>query len=130
MVEPKETLRQLIEEKKRTAFNSDYVASDAEALGILISQYFEWDGEQIFQTMFNAMEDANFHTFNEQLKNLWKKQEDEKLEISALTKYVLEVSTILLNSGSTEQIHDEVLNLIAKWNRKQREYFAEHWDWN
>tara|TARA_A200000159_G_scaffold92508_1_gene85958 strand:+ start:1988 stop:2215 length:228 start_codon:yes stop_codon:yes gene_type:complete len=74
MVEPKETLRQLIEEKKRTAFNSDYVASDAEALGILISQYFEWDGEKIFQTMFNAMEDANFHTFNKQLKELWEKQ--------------------------------------------------------
>lgn len=76
MVEPKEKLRQLIEEKKRTAFVSDYMASDAEALGILISQYFEYDGEQIFQTMFNAMEDANFHTFNEQLKELWKKEDE------------------------------------------------------
>ena len=54
---------------------------------------------------------------------------DEKLEISALTKYVLEVSTLLLDSGTTEKIHDEVLDLIARWNRSQREYFAEHWDW-
>lgn len=75
--EPKEALRHLIEEKKRTAFTSDYVASDAEALGILISQYFDWDGEQIFQTMFNAMEDANFHTFGKKLKKLWEKQEDD-----------------------------------------------------
>ena len=58
-----------------------------------------------------------------------KNETDEKLEISALTKYVLEVSTLLLDSGTTEKIHDEVLDLIARWNRSQREYFAEHWDW-
>ena len=54
---------------------------------------------------------------------------DLQFEIEALTKYVLEVSTILQRNGSTEGIHDEVLNLISRWNRKQREYFAKEWDW-
>lgn len=54
---------------------------------------------------------------------------DLQFEIEALTKYVLEVSTILQRNGSTEGIHDEVLDLISKSNRKQREYFAEEWDW-
>ena len=54
---------------------------------------------------------------------------DLQFEVEALTKYVLEVSTILLRNGSTEGIHDEVLNLISRWNRKQREYFAKEWDW-
>ena len=53
-----------------------------------------------------------------------------QFEVEALTKYVLEVSTILLGNGSTEGIHDEVLNLISRWNRKQREYFAKEWDWD
>lgn len=55
---------------------------------------------------------------------------DLQFEIEALTKYVLEVSTILQRNGSTEGIHDEVLNLISRWNRKQREYFAKEWDWD
>lgn len=54
---------------------------------------------------------------------------DLQFENEALTKYVLEVSTILQRNGSTEGIHDEVLNLISRSNRKQREYFAKEWDW-
>ena len=54
---------------------------------------------------------------------------DLQFENEALTKYVLEVSTILQRNGSTEGIHDEVLNLISRWDRKQREYFAKEWDW-
>lgn len=70
-------LRQVIEEKKATAFEKEYEASDAEAFGILIAQHFNWDGEQIFQTMFNAFEDANFHTFNKQLKEMWEKETND-----------------------------------------------------
>ena len=55
---------------------------------------------------------------------------DLQFEVEALTKYVLEVSTILQRFGGTEGIHDEVLNLISRWNRKQREYFAKEWDWD
>lgn len=54
---------------------------------------------------------------------------DLQLEVEALTKYVYEVSKILLSNGSTEGIHDEVLDLVSKYNRAQREYFAKEWDW-
>lgn len=65
-------LKQLIEHKKKTSFVDGYDASDAEALGLLISQYFKYDGEEIFNTLYNAMEDANFHEFNTIMKREWK----------------------------------------------------------
>lgn len=57
-----------------------------------------------------------------------------QFEVEALTKYVAEVANILLDEDrpwgcDTERIHEEVLNLISRWDRKQREYFAKQWDW-
>jgi|TARA_R110000787_G_scaffold40146_1_gene99978 hypothetical protein len=66
-------LKELIEHKKKISFVDDYDASDAEALGLLISQYFEYDGEEIFSTLLFAMEDANFHEFNAIIKREWKR---------------------------------------------------------
>jgi hypothetical protein len=43
---------------------------------LLIAQYFEHDGEQIFRTMFYAMEDANFHDFNTKMKAIWEKTDE------------------------------------------------------
>lgn len=37
-------------------------ATVAEGLGIAIANLFEWDGLRIMETMFSALEDANFHT--------------------------------------------------------------------
>ena len=71
------TLEQLIQDKKNTAFVDGYNASDDEALGLLIAQYFEHDGEQIFRTMFYAMEDANFHDFNAKMKAIWENDDDD-----------------------------------------------------
>lgn len=56
------TLKKLITEKKRLAFSDGYEATDEEALGLLISQYFEWDGISILKTLGYALEDANFHS--------------------------------------------------------------------
>ena len=93
MVDHEEQLRQLIEKEKWKLFRGDYNASDAEVLGILISRYFEFDGERIFQTMYSAMEDANFHTFNEQLKVLWEKHTTPgKEEILALRQQLKDQS--------------------------------------
>ena len=33
-----------------------------EALGILVSQWTEWDGLAIMRVFFSALEDANFHS--------------------------------------------------------------------
>jgi hypothetical protein len=70
------TLHELIDDVKDTSFVEDYVADDTEALGLLIAKHFKHDGEQIFRTMFYAMEDANFHSFNEAALKLWKKEID------------------------------------------------------
>lgn len=70
------TLKQLIQDKKNTAFVDGYNAADDEALGLLIAQYFGHDGEQIFRTMFYAMEDANFHDFNTKMKSIWENDDD------------------------------------------------------
>lgn len=66
-------LKELIKECKKDFYIPEFQekASDADALGILISQYFEWNGSEIFKTTYSAFEDSNFHTFNEKIKELW-----------------------------------------------------------
>lgn len=65
-------IKQLIEEVKE-CFESEYrnQVSDQEALGIAISKYFKWSGEDIFKTAQSAFEDSNYHTFNEKFEKIW-----------------------------------------------------------
>jgi hypothetical protein len=49
--------------------------SDAEALGALISSYFKWDGIQILNAMQYALEDANFHSINEQINTIRERED-------------------------------------------------------
>ena len=49
--------------------------SDAEALGAMISSYFKWDGIQIFNAFQYALEDANFHSINEQINTIREKED-------------------------------------------------------
>lgn len=58
-------LKDLIEKKTSTSFVEGYKATDQEGLGMLISQYFGWDGLRILETLYYALEDANFHKENE-----------------------------------------------------------------
>ena len=73
----KEKLKQLIDEQKKKSFRDPSTALDSEALGIMISQYFEWNGKEIFLTSYNAFEDSNFHTLNEKFENLWEEEEKQ-----------------------------------------------------
>ena len=43
---------------------------DPEALGKLLACYFRWDGAQIMDAFQSALEDANFHSINEQITNI------------------------------------------------------------
>lgn len=47
---------------KAESFTAGYKATDAEAMGLLIASYFEWNGVAILRTAEAALEDANFHT--------------------------------------------------------------------
>jgi len=65
-------LKLLLEVKKEMAFVPEYrtSATDEETLGILISQYLEWDGFKIMQVCLDALEDANFHTLGSRIEEL------------------------------------------------------------
>jgi hypothetical protein len=67
-----EALKLAIEAKKQTGFVPEYHSrvKDTEALGCLISGFFEWDGYQIIETFLEALEDANFHTLHDQIEQL------------------------------------------------------------
>lgn len=47
---------------KQHSFVDGYQASDEEAMGILLSRFFKWDGVAIMQAAAAGLEDANFHT--------------------------------------------------------------------
>lgn len=66
--------KQAIKLKKETAFVNPQKATDEDALGILISQFTEWDGSKIFDVSYNAFEDSNFHSFNEIFKKEWDRE--------------------------------------------------------
>jgi hypothetical protein len=68
-----EKIRAIIQENKSTAFMSGYAAQDQEALGLLIARYFDWDGVAILETLYNALEDANFHTENQVIEAMIEK---------------------------------------------------------
>ena len=63
-------MKGLIKIKKQIAFVKGYEATDAEALGILISQYFEWNGIEILETCKWALEDANFHKETDKIEEI------------------------------------------------------------
>ena len=52
----------MIRQAKSEYFSTGYKATDAEALGIMLSKYFQFDGVAILRTAEAALEDANFHT--------------------------------------------------------------------
>ena len=66
-----EKLKQLIQETKARAFVNPDTANDTDALGILLSTYCEWQGNDIFDVSYRAFEDANYHSFNTNFKQLW-----------------------------------------------------------
>lgn len=44
------------------SFVEGYEWTESEALGLILATYFEWTGEPILETAAAALEDANFHS--------------------------------------------------------------------
>jgi len=63
----------LIEEIGKKTFVKDYNPSQEEVLGIIVSKISKWNGVDIAKVAYNAFEDANFHTFNNEFATLCKK---------------------------------------------------------
>lgn len=68
--EIQDTVRFALERIKRESFVKGYKATDAEALGMLVSKFFEWDGLAVLRTAQYALEDANFHTESGQVADM------------------------------------------------------------
>lgn len=68
----KAKVKKLLQDTKATHWTPDYQlqVTDAQAMGILMAQYFEWDGLQILKATYEGLEDSNFHTENETINNL------------------------------------------------------------
>jgi hypothetical protein len=56
-------VRVLIDEQRTESWRPEYRAnvSEEQGLGVLISRYFDWNGDRILKTAVAALEDANFH---------------------------------------------------------------------
>lgn len=52
----------LIRQARTHYFSTGYRATEQEALGLLVSKYFHFDGASILRVASAALEDANFHT--------------------------------------------------------------------
>lgn len=59
---------------KAATFRTEVVheVEDADAIGIMVSNYLEWDGAAIIRAFSSALEDANFHTENAQIREKFK----------------------------------------------------------
>jgi hypothetical protein len=66
----KEQIKQILEQIKKESFVEGYIATDEEAMGLLLSKYFEWDGIQCLEAVSSALEDCNFHTENAKIRKM------------------------------------------------------------
>ena len=73
-------LKALIDRHTKDYYEKEYQGgiSDMDALGVMISVYFEWDGVKILDAMQAALKDANFHSINEKIDAI---REVEKLYV-------------------------------------------------
>ena len=72
--EVRDALMPLIKITKQTSYVDGYEATDEEAMGLLVSKFFKWDGLAIGETAEHAFEDSNFRELNEQFGKLLDKE--------------------------------------------------------
>jgi len=75
-------LKEIIDQTKKEIFVKGYESKfiEQETMGVLLSQYFKWDGRSIYKVAYNAFEDSNFHNFNEKFVDLWEETEQKNYE--------------------------------------------------
>ena len=59
---------------RNEVFIKPETASDFDALGILIANYCKWQGKNMQEVVYSMLEDANFHTLNKQIEEVWNKK--------------------------------------------------------
>ena len=74
----KDLMPYVIKLVKEKAFTNPDQVTDADALGVIVAKYLEWNCDDIMETMFSALEDANVHTLNKKLLETYKDWEAEE----------------------------------------------------
>jgi len=72
--EMKVELKKLIGKVRRESYLPEYrdKIPDEQVLGVMISTYAEWDGDNIMQIFTSALEDANYHTLNDKIQEAYR----------------------------------------------------------
>lgn len=63
-----------IKMQKELSFTNPNTATDEDAFALMLTDYFGHDGKSIKEITCSALEDSNFHSFNEKFENLWNKE--------------------------------------------------------
>jgi hypothetical protein len=68
----REFLKPLLDATRKQCFVAEYQqqATDAEVVGMLLAKFFCWDGVQVLEATYAALEDANFHTENRTIEKM------------------------------------------------------------
>tara|TARA_R100000781_G_C3987657_1_gene95796 strand:+ start:249 stop:491 length:243 start_codon:yes stop_codon:yes gene_type:complete len=64
----------LIHEAIRKYREKNPLRSQEQALGVLVSKICFETPSEIYEVLSSAFEDSNYHSFNEKLEELWKKE--------------------------------------------------------
>lgn len=86
-----EAMKEMITKIRRTSFVQGYHATDEEVMGMVLSKYFEWDGQAILKSAMFATEDANFHQESAVIAGMVEKLEER------VASYQAKEGTTLLN---------------------------------
>jgi len=72
--EMKVELKKLIGKVRWESYLPEYrdKIPDEQVLGVMVSTYAEWDGDNIMKIFTSALEDANYHTLNAKIKSMYK----------------------------------------------------------
>jgi len=65
-------LYELVQDQKWEGFIEPTKANDLEALGLLVSKFCKWDGDNIVKVLCHALDDSNFHGRSEKINNVGK----------------------------------------------------------
>lgn len=84
----KELIREAISITRKIAFTPEYAnkVSDSEVMGVIISRHFDWQGRQIAEVAFAALEDSNFHKESGLFNEMWKKENPGESDLWIATK--------------------------------------------
>jgi hypothetical protein len=63
-------MKEILKRIKFLHYKDGSQVSDAQAMGILMSMYFEFDGLEILKATYEGLEDSNFHTENQTIQKL------------------------------------------------------------